>query len=91
MSTIVVSRFELYPGPPDSPTCYCVGFSETYNGHSKYVDTQVPLDMVGNKSDEEIAHLAWAKVEPTFKAWKETVVKRAPIIGSIYTPVKRSG
>jgi len=74
----------LYPA--EEPTCYCVGFSETYKGRTKYADTQVPLSDAANKTDEEIAQIAWGLLSEVFGSWRASVESKPPLVGSVFTP-----
>lgn len=82
---IKVVRFELYPA--EQPTCYCVGFSETYRNRTKYGDCQVPLSDASGKTDDEIAQLAWENIKESFQFWRDSVANVAPILGSAFTPL----
>jgi len=81
---IRIVRFELYPR--ESPTCYCVGFSESFRGRSKYGDCQVTLQDAAGKTDDEISQLAWTQLAESFKCWRDAIADTSPIIGSTFVP-----
>jgi hypothetical protein len=82
---IKIARYELYPA--DEPICYCVGFAVTVNGRSFYRDTQVPLDQVTGKSEEEIVTLAYDQLQGDITMQIAALEAKPPILGKIWEPI----
>ena len=82
--SIRITRFELYP--TTEPMGYVVGFTAEYHMSNRYFERLVELAETTNKTDEEIAALAWTTLQPQYETWFLDVRSKSPIVGSVWQP-----
>lgn len=77
---VTIARFGIYP--KEEPSGYVVGFAvTTTNNRSFYRDVIIPFEEVVQKTDDEIAEVAYAVLQEEIETEVERLEELSPLLG----------
>jgi hypothetical protein len=82
----IINKLDTYP--ENSPYCWCVAFNSVYKEnpmYTKYVDTQVRVDMEQYTSEETIMNIGWDQVKGQIESWASDVMNTPTLLNTMYS------